>query len=184
MARLLEKEPEARPGSAAEAWEALEEIVLGTLGPRWRRDAQLPTSRLRARAAGARPNERAGRVERGGLDRGPPGSAAPRHGAASIHPGAGARPRRPRKRPAWLIAIALMVVGWAVAVLLMTALSGAGRAPSPAAPRTSQLPGASEQPAAPAVRAATATATPARDRGVGDSRSDDPSDDEPDGEEP
>ena len=39
--RLLEKEPSRRPARAAEAWEELEEIVIGLLGPRWRRDARL-----------------------------------------------------------------------------------------------------------------------------------------------
>ena len=32
----------ALPAAPVEAWEALEEIVLGCLGPRWRREARLP----------------------------------------------------------------------------------------------------------------------------------------------
>jgi serine/threonine protein kinase len=39
--RLLVKEPAERTGSAIEAWDALEEIVISVLGPRWRRDARL-----------------------------------------------------------------------------------------------------------------------------------------------
>jgi outer membrane protein assembly factor BamB/predicted Ser/Thr protein kinase len=39
--RLLEKAPENRPGSAEEAWNELEEIVLRLLGPMWRREAAL-----------------------------------------------------------------------------------------------------------------------------------------------
>ena len=39
--RLLVKEPEARIRSAADAWDDLEEIVIGLLGPRWRRAARL-----------------------------------------------------------------------------------------------------------------------------------------------
>ena len=41
IARMLEKEPEDRFASATEAWEELEEIVIGALGPRWRRSARL-----------------------------------------------------------------------------------------------------------------------------------------------
>ena len=41
VARLLEKAPEDRPPSAAAAWDALEEVVLDALGPRWRRGARL-----------------------------------------------------------------------------------------------------------------------------------------------
>ena len=39
---LLAKDPAQRPRSAAEAWEALEEIVLALEGPRWRRHSALP----------------------------------------------------------------------------------------------------------------------------------------------
>ena len=39
--RLLAKAPEARPQSALEAWNDLEEILLEQLGPRWRREARL-----------------------------------------------------------------------------------------------------------------------------------------------
>ena len=42
VARLLEKTPEARPAGAADAWNTLEEIVVDTHGPYWRRDAWLP----------------------------------------------------------------------------------------------------------------------------------------------
>ena len=39
--RLLVKNPAERPQSAAEAWEVLEEIIIGLEGPRWRREARL-----------------------------------------------------------------------------------------------------------------------------------------------
>jgi YVTN family beta-propeller protein len=39
--RLLVKNPAERPQGAAEAWDSLEEIVIGLLGPRWRREARL-----------------------------------------------------------------------------------------------------------------------------------------------
>ena len=41
--RLVAKKPEDRPESATAAWEELEEILIGELGPRWRREAPLPT---------------------------------------------------------------------------------------------------------------------------------------------
>ena len=41
IARLTEKKPEDRPPSATAAWEELEEILIGRLGPRWRREAPL-----------------------------------------------------------------------------------------------------------------------------------------------
>jgi predicted Ser/Thr protein kinase len=40
--RLLVKEPADRTRSAPQAWDELEEIVLGVLGARWRREARLP----------------------------------------------------------------------------------------------------------------------------------------------
>ena len=40
--RLTAKEPKARPESATAAWEEFEEILIGKLGPRWRREARLP----------------------------------------------------------------------------------------------------------------------------------------------
>jgi serine/threonine protein kinase len=41
LERMLAKDPGARPADAVEAWEALEEVVLDTVGPRWRREARL-----------------------------------------------------------------------------------------------------------------------------------------------
>jgi tRNA A-37 threonylcarbamoyl transferase component Bud32 len=39
--RMLEKRPEQRPAGAVQAWAELEEVVVDTLGPYWRRDAAL-----------------------------------------------------------------------------------------------------------------------------------------------
>ena len=41
---LLAKTPAERPPSAVAAWEALEEIAVGLLGPMWRRQARLPAA--------------------------------------------------------------------------------------------------------------------------------------------
>jgi serine/threonine protein kinase len=47
--RLLVKDPKQRTQSAAQAWDELEEIVIGLLGPRWRREARLfPTGEAAA----------------------------------------------------------------------------------------------------------------------------------------
>jgi hypothetical protein len=42
VGRLLVKEADKRTRSPTRAWEELEEIVIGLLGPRWRREARLP----------------------------------------------------------------------------------------------------------------------------------------------
>jgi len=47
---LLVKEPTDRLGSASEAWDEFEEIVLGLVGPRWRRGARLAMTSDAARA--------------------------------------------------------------------------------------------------------------------------------------
>jgi hypothetical protein len=41
LERMLAKAPGDRPAGPTEAWEELEEIVIGLLGPRWRRDARV-----------------------------------------------------------------------------------------------------------------------------------------------
>jgi serine/threonine protein kinase len=41
VAKLLDKAPERRTQSANEAWDELEDIVIGVLGPRWRKEARL-----------------------------------------------------------------------------------------------------------------------------------------------
>jgi tRNA A-37 threonylcarbamoyl transferase component Bud32 len=51
LERMLAKAPEDRFPSADEAWEALEDVVLDLLGPRWRREARL----VRYAQAGAHP---------------------------------------------------------------------------------------------------------------------------------
>src|ERR671930_1739350 len=50
--RLLVKEPDKRTQNANEAWDAFEEIIIGVLGPRWRREARLTE---RAQGTGAKP---------------------------------------------------------------------------------------------------------------------------------
>jgi len=50
LQQMLAKDPDERYASAEAAWEALEDVVLELLGPRWRRDARLPV--LETAAAG------------------------------------------------------------------------------------------------------------------------------------
>jgi Protein kinase domain len=194
VARLLAKDPADRPASATEAWESLEEIVLAALGPRWRRGALLSA------AADTPATQRMVTSSR-------PAVTDPQL-AATVTPRAplpAAVPNTPaRKRPFWAVALTLIVAGWAVAALAMGALSGPGgdgRTPgatrAPTAPAT-ETPGvvATEPPGARATPRGTATPTPTPSptptstpaprpsSGVGDSRSDDPSDDEPDEGEP
>ena len=52
--KLLVKEPTARTQNANDAWDEFEEIVLGLLGPRWRREARL-VERETEQANGAKP---------------------------------------------------------------------------------------------------------------------------------
>ena len=55
--RLLVKDPRWRPSSPSAAWDELEEIVVGRLGPYWRRDARL----IVLRVTPVTPARRAGR---------------------------------------------------------------------------------------------------------------------------
>jgi hypothetical protein len=164
--RLLSVEPEQRPQTAAAAWAEFEEIVLDRLGSRWRHGAvatapaTAATPATLAVADGTRVDDRIA---------------------------ATARPRTTRPRPApprraggaRLLARGLLLV-MALAVLVAGALSLApGGGSGPAADRPATAPRSA--PAAdkrPQRRAAPAPS------GVGDSQSDDPSDDAPDGGEP
>jgi serine/threonine protein kinase len=156
--RLLATDPEDRMRSAATAWLAFEEIVLDRLGSRWRRDAPLdpaPADRT------PRTMQLPGTAQRD--ERAIPTAMPPRAAAAAV---AAAPGRRQDGRRLRALARSLVLV-MALAVAIAAALTIAPRddprpAPAPA--------GASETRHAPA--------------GVGDSQSDDPSDDEKDGAEP
>ena len=172
VARLLEKAPEDRPLSAAAAWDSLEEVVIDALGPRWRRGARLSAGAPTAAAPPlTSPTSRIGAVADQQLRTTLPPRALPAT-APSAPP--------PRSRAGWRLAILLIIAGWAVAALLMAALAGT----SPQAPSTPAATSTRSAQATPARRGEARSASPASDRGVGDSRSDDPSDDEPDGPEP
>jgi tRNA A-37 threonylcarbamoyl transferase component Bud32 len=69
LSQMLEKEPSDRFASADVAWDALEDVVLDLLGPRWRRQARLVDSHS---GASARPLTPAAFEEPRGSDRGKP----------------------------------------------------------------------------------------------------------------
>ena len=107
---LVEKDPQQRAGSASDAWEDFEEIVIRVLGPRWRRGARLgeivaedeparPLTRRRSRRRASRPR-RSSRASPGGSRAAPKGPSPPR-GRRRPHPTRRRwRPRpRPRTRP-------------------------------------------------------------------------------------
>ena len=160
IARLLVKDPDRREQSADAAWHAFEEIVLDRLGPRWRRTAALPAVRTPATLPIADREERM-------MSTAMPRLAPPRAAAA-------ARPPRPtaarRGRSRGLLR--LLLAGMAVAALAAALALGNG----------SGAPQGGPVPTAPA--AARDAAPPHDSSGVGDSRSDDPSDDEPERGEP
>ena len=202
VARLLAKKPEHRPGSATVAWDALEEIVLDALGPRWRRHARLTETEATLALARTPPTRRltgAGAVAAESdprlMETVPPRLPPIEPPAAAAAPAAA----RTRGRPFWRTALIAILLGWTIAVLLVGAMSGLRKSPSqpavqPAATTTAEPARSSSPAGSPATPVATptATATPAATpaphaanaRGVGDSRSDDPSDDEPDRGEP
>src|SRR4051812_32100216 len=76
---LLAKDPAARPAAATDAWEQLEDIAIQALGPRWRRDARLPTTEAASSVAPLRPAS-FGTPEA----EAPPGDEAPASSASGV----------------------------------------------------------------------------------------------------
>jgi hypothetical protein len=158
--RLLAAEPEDRTRTAGAAWAELEEIVLNRLGSRWRHGAALES----AATVAATPATV---------------MVAPRT-VADERPAMTAKPRTPRPaRPSRSGAHGRLVAR-ALLLLMSLAVLAAGA--------LALVPGHGSRPAnsvvAPAAASAVATRSPAPKSGVGDSRSDDPSDDAPDSGEP
>src|SRR3954449_12411646 len=96
--RLTAKERAGRPESATAAWEELEEILIGKLGPRWRREARLgDPPRPIPRPPAPPPPGPMGTPPGGGLPGPRPRDAAPvgadGHARGDRH--AGHRPRHP-----------------------------------------------------------------------------------------
>ena len=107
--RLLVKDPKQRTQSANDAWDEFEEIIIGLLGPRWRREARLREGSRPVRHAGAadaravpghdvrrRGLRRVPVASRGATRSRPTGASRPRDPAAlAVDPGAARADRRP-----------------------------------------------------------------------------------------
>jgi hypothetical protein len=139
---MLAKEPSERPPDAATAWEELEELTIGLLGPRWRREARLvgpPRADGGPRLATTKPRD------------------ADRPTRAAAAPPTVARERR-RRRGLLVIAALLLagLAGLAVAVLPgwldeSTAREASGTttgrtAPTTAPDTTTQAPATTQRP--------------------------------------
>ena len=130
--RLLAKEPEQRTQDAATAWEEVEDILIGLLGPRWLGAAGLP-------AEAGDPAPPLSRTPRSAAPRAATRTTAPmRVGdtlGATMAPSVARRPRdrgrgaRRSWRGAWLaiLVIGVAAVGWSLVT------GGGGRAPDPPA---------------------------------------------------
>jgi len=193
---LLATDSRERTQSAATAWMAFEEIVLDHLGSRWRHSAALEaTGAIRTpttmRLAGvtdrddrslatimpaARRERAAGSASGGSAVRMGPAAAAfaglPAAGAAM----AGRAGRRPVRRAAGLARLLVLVAGFAIAIAAGLSLAQGDE------PRRAGAAGQQRQQPAGENRRGQRERAPAA--GVGDSQSDDPSDDEEDGPEP
>ncbi|HET7743142.1 MAG TPA: serine/threonine-protein kinase [Gaiellaceae bacterium] len=100
--RLLAKEPSRRPSGAANAWEELEEIGIAVLGPRWRRQARLPSSAV---------------------------APSPRADAPTFETKAAWTPKPwARERRTWAAAVAGVILLGAGGAVAATALSGGSNA--------------------------------------------------------
>jgi tRNA A-37 threonylcarbamoyl transferase component Bud32 len=170
IGRLLATEPADRTASADAAWLAFEEIVLDRLGSRWRRAAPLDVKPAAVTPATVRMVDATASDERGIPTAMP--RLAPVAAAVATRRHDGRRARRLARSVVLLMALAVVVA------------AGLAIAPGDAS-KTARAPAASpaSRTTSPGTRRHThaARTNPA---GVGDSRSDDPSDDEEDGGEP
>jgi hypothetical protein len=117
--RLLAKQPSSRPQSAGEAWETLEEIAVGELGPYWRREAALAPG-----AAMVVEDERPSRPPS------PPTRELPTR--VTSEPPPGDRRARPHRVVVVGAVAALLAAGGLVAVLTSGTLRRAARGDAPA----------------------------------------------------
>jgi hypothetical protein len=156
LERMLAKDPADRFSDAEAAWEALEDIVLELLGPRWRRDARLPVAET---AAVGQPLAPAVFEDKGGSAVGPPVAAEPTldglpAGRATIHRLARrhgveeAAPAAPAERSRLWPAVAVVGVAVTIAAVVGVLVGSAGGShPRPAA-RTTTTPSPAKQAAA------------------------------------
>jgi hypothetical protein len=212
VAWLVQKEPADRPQSAAEAWDALEDRVVGVAGPNWRRGAALPLLAVpEMPLVGAEATAGTGSYRTPATSALPAGAAAAGLGAtvAPTHRLADG-PAAPTlaqagRRVSTGAKLGLILLVLLAIVVLATAGGGGGggggaaqstpadTATTPstsgaAADSTSTTPQSTtpqsttpQSTTPPATSGGGSTTTPpaSPDYGVGDSQSDDPSDDQP-----
>ena len=112
---LLAKDRAARPQSAGEAWDSLEEVAVAEMGPNWRRTATITAPVPRVPRAPA--DEEPPTTEEGGPpDKEQTASSPP---PTPLAPAPSVPPHRPRRR----------AVGLATAALLAGAAAGGGLTP-------------------------------------------------------
>jgi hypothetical protein len=166
--RLLVKNPARRTPSAAQAWDELEELLIARLGARWRRAALLLEP---AADDGDRPTPSTAPIDDPGLAP----TVLPPVAAVAAPERTARAPRRPARRLGRALRLGVALV--LIAGVLFAAVSGNKH---PASPERAP---ASSTTAAPAVSSSPRGGSAAAERiksGIGDSKSDDPSDDEPD----
>jgi tRNA A-37 threonylcarbamoyl transferase component Bud32 len=200
VGRLLEKDPARRTRSAAAAKQELEEILGDQRGPRWLREAGLPA----APGGPATPLAETPGQDARGAARSPSAAVTPRTvpmaGAdgldatvapATLRAEGRAAPRARGRRFRRAARLGLVVAVVALAGVAVAAISGGGDPPR--TPEAAPVETTRQAPATPTPRSSRAagggvtgdsgldgTRGAAPHSGVGDSRSDDPSDDEPD----
>jgi Protein kinase domain/HYR domain len=127
--RLLAKEPVERPEGPVAAWEELEEVVLDTCGPRWRREARLGSGDALAPAV----------HDTAGPTRGPrtaPTAAVAAPATPVTETGA---PPRARRRSWPLFAAAAVALAAAGVIVAVVASSGGDDGRSPTATTTAEV---------------------------------------------
>jgi hypothetical protein len=121
--RLLAKAPAERPAAPAAAWDELEEIVLDTCGPRWRREARLVDG-------GA---ELAPAVHESALPTRGPGTPATAVGAPAGSTAVTESASRARRRRIWPLVLAGALVLAAAGVIVAVVVSSGDNGGFPAA---------------------------------------------------
>lgn len=135
LARMVDRRPERRFQGAQRAWEALEDVVIERLGPRWRRAARFAWQEP---GAGPRPQPAAS-----------PSPAAPPPPAASPPPAGRAEPApvgRPPRPPRSVLLAAAAAASVVLALVLVLALTAGGTPRRDASARSAAALGAGASP--------------------------------------
>ena len=123
---LLAKDPADRPQSAAEAWDALEEVAVAQMGPYWRRTATITAPVPQRRAGAGRATPSLATTEEGGPPADGGDAQAPDPDAARTRAARWRRTAR-RRRAAWLATASVLAGAAAAAAFVVPE----GRKPGP-----------------------------------------------------